>query len=38
VTKSGKNWAALAKCSKDTANRDIQDLLDKNVLKVDIVA
>lgn len=32
-----KNWAALAKCSKDTANRDIQDLLDKNVLKVNIV-
>ncbi len=33
---TSKNWAALAKCSKDTAIRDIQDLLDKNVLKEDI--
>jgi Fic family protein len=34
---TSKNWAALAKCSKDTAIRDIQDLLDKNVLKIDIL-
>lgn len=33
---TSKNWATLAKCSKDTAIRDIQDLLDKNVLKEDI--
>lgn len=33
---TSKNWAALAKCSKDTAIRDIQDLLGKNVLKEDI--
>lgn len=33
---TSKNWADLAKCSKDTAIRDIQDLLDKNVLKEDI--
>ena len=29
-------WATLAKCSKDTAIRDIQDLLDKNILVEDI--
>ena len=29
---SSKTWAALAKCSKDTAIRDIQDLVDKNIL------
>lgn len=33
---TSKNWAALAKCSKDTAIRDIQDLLEKNVLKIEI--
>jgi Fic family protein len=33
---TSKNWATLAKCSTDTANRDIQDLLKKNVLTVDI--
>jgi Fic family protein len=33
---TSKNWATLAKCSTDTANRDIQDLLAKNVLKIDI--
>jgi Fic family protein len=32
---TSRNWADLAKCSKDTAIRDIQDLLDKNVLKED---
>jgi hypothetical protein len=33
---TSKNWASLAKCSSDTANRDIQDLVGKNVLKMDI--
>jgi Fic family protein len=33
---TSKNWASLARCSTDTANRDIRDLLVKNVLKVDI--
>jgi Fic family protein len=33
---TSKNWADLAKCSKDTAIRDIQHLLDKNVLKEDL--
>ena len=31
-----KTWASLAHCSKDTAQRDIQDLVDKNILTVDI--
>jgi hypothetical protein len=29
---TSKTWATLAKCSKDTAIRDIQDLVDKNIL------
>lgn len=33
---TSKSWAALAKCSKDTAIRDIQDLIGKNVLREDI--
>lgn len=33
---TSKTWAALAKCSKDTAIRDIQDLVSKNVLCEDI--
>lgn len=33
---TSKTWSILAKCSKDTAIRDIQDLLDKNVLIEDI--
>lgn len=33
---TSKNWAALAKCSKDTAIRDIQDLVEKNVLVIDV--
>ncbi|MDD6007687.1 MAG: Fic family protein [Bacteroidales bacterium] len=33
---TSKSWAALAKCSKDTAIRDIQDLIGKNVLCEDI--
>ncbi len=28
-----KNWARLAKCSKDTALRDIQDLVQKGILQ-----
>ena len=31
-----KQWAALNKCSKDTANRDIQDLVHKHVLKEEM--
>ena len=31
-----KTWATLAKCSKDTAIRDIQDLVAKNILIEDI--
>ncbi len=33
---TSKSWASLAKCSKDTAIRDIQDLVAKNVLREDI--
>lgn len=33
---TSKTWATLAKCSKDTAIRDIQDLMDKNILIEDI--
>ena len=33
---TSKNWATLAKCSKDTAIRDIQDLVAKNILIEDI--
>lgn len=33
---TSKNWAALAKCSKDTALRDIQDLVSKNLLVEDV--
>ena len=33
---TSKSWAALAKCSKDTAIRDIQDLVNKNILIEDI--
>ncbi len=33
---TSKTWAALAKCSKDTAIRDIQDLLSKHILVADI--
>ena len=32
---TSKTWASLAKCSKDTAIRDIQDLVDKNILTQD---
>lgn len=33
---TSKTWASLAKCSKDTAIRDIQDLVSKGVLREDI--
>ena len=33
---TSKTWATLANCSKDTAIRDIQDLVDKNILIEDI--
>ncbi len=33
---TSKSWASLAKCSKDTAIRDIQDLLAKGLLREDI--
>ncbi len=33
---TSKTWASLAKCSKDTAIRDIQDLVDKDILREDI--
>ncbi|MBQ9657122.1 MAG: Fic family protein [Prevotella sp.] len=33
---TSKTWASLAKCSKDTAIRDIQYLVDKNILIEDI--
>ena len=33
---TSKTWASLAKCSKDTAIRDIQDLVSKNILVENI--
>ena len=33
---TSKTWASLAKCSKDTAIRDIQDLVNKDILREDI--
>ena len=33
---TSKTWATLARCSKDTAIRDIQDLVEKNILIEDI--
>lgn len=33
---TSKTWALLAKCSKDTAIRDIHDLVDKKILREDI--
>lgn len=33
---TSKTWATLAKCSKDTAIRDIQDLMAKNILIEDM--
>jgi Fic family protein len=30
---TSSKWAKIAKCSKDTAIRDINDLIDKNILK-----
>ena len=34
---TSKTWASLAKCSKDTAIRDIQDLVEKDILREDIL-
>ena len=33
---TSKTWASLGKCSKDTAIRDIQDLVSKDILREDI--
>lgn len=33
---TSKTWSSLAKCSKDTAIRDIQDLVAKGILREDI--
>ncbi|MGM9804687.1 MAG: Fic family protein [Muribaculaceae bacterium] len=33
---TSKSWASLANCSKDTAIRDLQDLVNKNILREDI--
>jgi len=33
---TSKNWAALNKCSRDTAIRDIADLVEKQVLLIDV--
>lgn len=33
---TSKNWATINKCSTDTANRDIQDLVAKGVLRMDV--
>ena len=33
---TSKTWASLAKCSKDTAIRDIQDLVEKEILREEI--
>ncbi|MGN0222891.1 MAG: Fic family protein [Muribaculaceae bacterium] len=33
---TSKSWSTLGKCSKDTAIRDIQDLVDKRILVEDI--
>ena len=32
---TSSKWAKLTKCSQDTATRDIQFLIDKNILKKD---
>lgn len=34
---TSKNWAAINKCSTDTANRDIQDLVAKGILRIDVI-
>ncbi len=33
---TSKTWASLGKCSKDTALRDIQDLVAKDILREDV--
>jgi Fic family protein len=32
---TSSKWASLAKCSQDTANRDINDLIERGILKKD---
>jgi Fic family protein len=32
---TSSKWAKLAKCSQDTAHRDIQDLMEKGILVKD---
>jgi len=32
---TSSKWATIAKCSQDTAQRDIQDLIDKGILLKD---
>ena len=32
---TSSKWARIAKCSKDTAIRDINDLINKDILKKD---
>lgn len=33
---TSKNWASLSKCSKDTAIRDIQDMVQKGILREEV--
>jgi Fic family protein len=33
---TSSKWAKIAKCSKDTAIRDINDLIDKNILQKEL--
>lgn len=33
---TSKNWASMAGCSKDTALRDIEDLVNKNILVMEV--
>ena len=35
---TSSKWAAICKCSQDTANRDINDLLTKNILDKQVKA
>jgi Fic family protein len=33
---TSSKWAKIAKCSKDTAIRDINDLIEKNILQKEM--